>query len=127
MATLVDRKLHYYKQAKKLLAFITDTYPELPRQELSRIVARLSPARHSPDFRSVRWFGQTFTFTPAQSIIVRELWAAWEHGTPKVGAAVLLEASDQVSDKISELFKRSEAWNVMVRTDGNGHYWLQPP
>jgi hypothetical protein len=125
MATLVDRKTRAYRQAKQLLAFITANYPELPRKELSKIVDRLSPARHSPDFRSVKWFGQSFVFTPAQSVIVRELWQAWEHGTPKVGAAALLEASAQISDKISELFKRSEAWNVMVRTDGNGYYWLQ--
>lgn len=123
--TLVDRKLRAYSSLKKITALVDAYYPHLRDATLSQILARLSPARHSPDFRSVRWFGVDYAFSPAQSLIVKELWAAWEHGTPKVGAAALLEAADMVSDKISELFKRSEAWGAMVQTDGNGFYWLQ--
>jgi hypothetical protein len=37
-----------------------------------------SPSRHGPDFRSVHWFGQDFSFTAKQAACVRILWAAWE-------------------------------------------------
>lgn len=124
MATLVDRKLRAYEALKKISALVDAHYPHLRDATLSQVLARLAPARHSPDFRSVRWFGKTYAFTPAQSVIVRVLWAAWEHGTPKVGAATLLESADMVSDRVADLFKRSDAWGKMVCSDGAGNYWL---
>lgn len=127
MATLVERKLKAYSALKKISALVDVHYPALRDAKLSQILARLSPARHSADFRSVRWFGTDYAFTPSQAAIIRQLWRAWENNTPKVGAGRLLSATDLVSDKISELFKRSEAWGVMVKTDGVGVYWLSPP
>lgn len=126
MDKIVARKLRGHKQAISLLALITQQYPELREANLSQIIARLSPARHSSDFRSVRWFGQSYRFTPAQAIIVSQLWGAWLNGTPEMGSAALLEAADMVSDKISELFKNSEAWGKMICTDNKGIYWLSP-
>jgi hypothetical protein len=124
--SIVDRKLRAYHQAVQLNAIVALYYPELRGATLSEIIARMSPARHSPDFRCVAWFGKQFHFTPAQSLVVEVLWKAWNHGTPRVGAAALLEAADMVSDKIADLFKRSEAWGIMIGTDGNGVYYLIP-
>lgn len=127
MSPLAVRKTRGYKASLFLAKVIDELYPELREANLSQIVARLSPARHSDDFRSARWFGTTYTFTPSQAVIVRELWKHWKRGTPRVGAAALLEAADMISDRISELFKRSPAWGEMIRTDGGGGYWLEKP
>lgn len=126
MATQVERKLRAYRQAKQLHAIVSLYYPNLINGSLSQIINRLSPARHSPDFRSVKWFGVHYDFNATQAAIVAELWHAWELGTPKVGAGRLLSASDHVTDKVSELFKRSSAWGTMIQTDGVGNYWLNP-
>lgn len=124
MDVRVERKLRGYRHARALSAIINLYYPELAAATLPEILARLSPARHSDDFRSVAWFGKMHCFSPGQAVIVRELWKAWRHGTPFVGAAILLEAADMVSDKISQVFKESPAWGTMIRTDGKGIYWL---
>ena len=43
----------------------------------------LSPARHSSDSPPVHWYGTDYTFGgPLQRAIVRQLWEAWENGTP---------------------------------------------
>lgn len=121
--SITSRSIQAYKYSLKISAIISLHYPELRDAPLSEIIARLNPARHSPDFRSVRWFGKDYTFTPAQAVIVRELWKAWRHGTPRVGAAALLESADMVSDNIYELFKRCPAWGTMIQSD-RGVYWL---
>lgn len=125
-ATLVEKKIRSLNHAKQLLAFLTLQYSELRDASLTQIITRLSPARHSIDFRSVRWYGVDYYFTPAQSLIVQALWTAWENKTPRLGAKALLRAADMVSDKISDLFKEHPAWNVMIMTDSKGNYWLSP-
>ena len=117
-------KLQQYQHAVELLAFVSHQYPFLVGHSLEEIVARLSPARHSADFRSVRWYGETYHFSPAQSLIVECLWKSWEGGTPRMGAKTLLRAASMVSDKISDLFKGHAAWGKMICTDGKGQYWL---
>lgn len=123
--TLVEKKIRSLNQAKQLQAFLTLQYSELREATLTQIIARLSPARHSIDFRSVRWYGVDYVFTPAQSLIVQALWNAWENKTPRMGARALLRAADMISDKISDLFKEHPAWNVMIHTDNKGNYWLK--
>lgn len=124
MTAEASRKTRAYIYARKLSAILAIHYPDYLDSTLPQIVARLSPVRHSADFRCVAWFGRDFCFSPGQSIIVRELWKAWRNGTPFVGAAALLEAADMVSDKISQTFRDSPAWGTMIRTDGHGIYWL---
>lgn len=126
MSDLVARKVRSYNQARSLAAFLDMQYPELRDANMSQIVARLAPARHSPDYRSVRWFGVTHSFSPSQAVIVRCLWEAWRNGTPSMGAASLIEAADMVSDRVADLFRGHEAWGNMVQSDGKGRYWLVP-
>lgn len=125
MTQVVARKLKAYKASQYVLKIVAEYYPHLKKASLIRISDRLSPARHSDDFRQVRWFGRDFEFTPAQAAIVDVLWRHWENGTPRVGADPLLHAADMVSDRVSHLFKGSEAWGTMIGTDSVGHYWLQ--
>ena len=124
MSVVVKAKTAQYQSAVGLLAFISSHYPFLVGRPLEEIVARLSPSRHSADFRSVRWYGNDYEFSPAQSLIVQALWNAWLHGTPRMGAKSLLRAASMVSDKISDLFKDNAAWGKMICTDNKGNYWL---
>lgn len=47
-------------------------------------------AKHSPDFRSVNWFGTEYHFTATQAACVSVLWDAWTNGTPEIGGDTLL-------------------------------------
>ena len=98
LTPLAKKKTKGFQAARTLARVIDDLYPQLRDAPLSAILARLHPARHSVDFREVRWFGRSYTFTPTQAVVVRILWAAWEHGTARVGAAAILEGADMVSD-----------------------------
>ena len=42
-------------------------------------------AVHSPDFRSVEWFGTSYTFSTSQAACVEVLWENWDRRTPEVG------------------------------------------
>ena len=83
---------------------------------------------HSPDFRSVRWFGQSYSFTPNQAACVKMLWEAWERGTPEVGGQTLLDAADASTERIDVVFRGCSAWNTMI-VSGNtkGAYQLAKP
>lgn len=76
----------------------------------------LPSARHSEDFRSVHWYGQHFSFTALQAACVKELWAAWEQGTPDVSTAKLLEAAESGSRRMVDLFRNSPAWQTLIVT-----------
>ena len=83
------------------------------------------PTKHSPDFRSVHWFGASYTFTPGQAAVVKILWVAWENGTPEVGGDYLLGQSGLESGRMSDIFKRHPAWsNMIVEGQGQGTFRL---
>ena len=85
-------------------------------------------ARHSPDFRSVIWFGQTYSFTANQAACVRLLWEAWENGTPELSGAKILEEADIDQDRLSAVFRDHPAWKTMIRPGHTkGAYRLSPP
>jgi len=84
-------------------------------------------ARHSPDFRSVFWFGQQYSFTATQARIVQELWRAWENGTPGVSGEHLLETSESLSARVADVFKHHPAWGTMIQPGkSKGTYRLAP-
>ena len=58
-------------------------------------------AAHSPDFRSVPWFGQTYTFSPNQAACVKLLWENWESKTPEVGLHCILETAGVVATRLT--------------------------
>ncbi len=72
---------------------------------------------HSDDFRSVNWFGTSYSFTANQAPVVRMLWENWDRGTPEVGNETLLMAVDPEAppDKIPTLFRNSDAYGEMIR------------
>lgn len=89
----------------------------------------LQPARHSPDFRSVHWFGTDHAFTATQAVCVRLLWEAWEHQTPDVGDETMLtQAGVADRQQLRHVFRNHPAWGKMIR-GGNtkGTHRLAPP
>lgn len=83
---------------------------------------------HSPDFRSVVWFGREFQFTATQAACVEILWGAWEKGSPDVGQERILEDVGSRALRLLDVFRRSAAWGTMiVRGATRGTYRLQTP
>ena len=69
---------------------------------------------HSPDFRSVNWFGEVYSFTETQAAVVRVLWEAWERGTPDIGDRVLRNASGGNADRLADIFRDSPTWGTLI-------------
>jgi hypothetical protein len=89
-----------------------------------------SAAVHSPDFRSVGWFGTVHSFTAGQARVVETLWNAWEQGTPDVGDETLLKAVDHEAPPASlrNLFRNHPAWGTMIVSGGSkGAHRLAEP
>jgi hypothetical protein len=98
-----------------------------PQQHLSR------DGSHSPDFRSVRWFGIVYAFTPMQAACVQVLWQAWEHGAPELSQAAILEAAGSAGARLRDVFDMGKtkgqhsSWGRMI-VSGNtkGSFRLAP-
>jgi len=71
-------------------------------------------AVHSPDFRSVNWFGEEHTFTPNQAAVIKVLWENWNQGTAEVGDQYLLEAADSSGNRLDLVFRGHRAWGTMI-------------
>ena len=82
---------------------------------------------HSPDFRSVDWGGQKFSFTGQQAAVVKILWESFENGTPEVGDAYLQETTDSNADRLKDVFRKHGAWATMiVEGQTKGSHCLEP-
>jgi hypothetical protein len=86
------------------------------------------PCRHGPDFRSVHWHGNDYSFTPNQAACVRILWAAWVNDTPEVSGSHVLEEADISGDRLDQVFRGHPAWGPMIGVGTTkGAYRLQEP
>ena len=85
--------------------------------------------RHSPDYRSVRWGEESFTFTPLQAAIVRQLHEALLNGTPDVGGDTLIvnAGSDVEVRRLDHVFRDHPAWKTMIVSVQRGCYRLAEP
>ena len=82
---------------------------------------------HGPDFRSVRWGGDTYTFSPNQAACVRQWWEAMENGTPDVGGDTVLATSDINSQRLQDVFRNHPAWGVLIVSGATkGAYRIAP-
>lgn len=75
-------------------------------------------ARHSPDFRSINWFGMVYSFTEPQSHAVRLLWESWQNGTPDVSDKTLIRAAESEAVLLRDVFKDHPAWGGMIAEGG---------
>lgn len=86
-------------------------------------------ATHSPDFRSVNWYGTPHEFKPMQAACVKVLWEAWQNGTSAVGDATVLELAQSDSERLPLVFRDHAAWGTMIvdgQTKGT-HRLADPP
>jgi len=85
---------------------------------------------HSADFRSVRWFGTEYVFTPTQAACVRVLWGAWEEGSSVVSQTTILDKADSRGARLRDVFEKGKhpAWKTMIVDGGRkGAYRLADP
>ena len=83
---------------------------------------------YSTDFRSVRWFGTNYSFTPNQAAAVKILWENWEKGTPDVGGDTLAVEIESDSKRPRDIFKGHPAFGTMIRPGKTkGTYRLAEP
>lgn len=105
--------------------FVTDGWAPAAKALLPRLrrymLDRTPPAAHSTDFRSVNWFGQSFSFTANQAPVVQLLYENWQAGTPDVGDETLLAAVDPEAPpaRIATLFRGHPAWGNMIVAGGS--------
>lgn len=91
---------------------------------------------HTPDFRSVRWFGVRHAFSIAQGRAIEVLWNAWENGelgVPQKEIGELIE-SESNNFRLRDLFRVPKdpkgmhpAWKTMIHDVGRGMYALSRP
>lgn len=96
---------------------------------LTAVPAAPVQARHSPDYRTVHWCGVEHHFTPNQAAVVKNLWDAWESGTPEMSQAALLEAANSQQNRLSHVFRNHKgllhmAWDTMIVSPRKGIYRL---
>jgi hypothetical protein len=96
-----------------------------PAQE----AAALPECRHSPDFRSVVWFGTQYRFTRNQAGCLRVLWEAWAAGTPEMDGVTVTTQADVSHTRLLEVFRGKQgmhpAWGTMlVQGETKGAYRL---
>lgn len=83
---------------------------------------------HSPDYRSVNWYGEKYTFSAMQAACVRVLWENWEQGTPVVGEQTILVTADSSSERLRDVFgKDHAAWGTLIQPSGKGAFKLTEP
>jgi hypothetical protein len=97
----------------------TDERPAKPASDVS----------HSDDFRSVRWYGTEYVFTPMQAACVGVLWEAWKRGSPVVGQESILEAAGSGSARLRDVFDKGQhpAWGSMIVPARKGSFRLAGP
>ncbi len=103
-----------------------------PNVELDTIARNLISrcARHSPDYRSVLWYGTDYTFAPNQAACVKILWDAFLNRTPEVSGEYLITEADiqNSTQRIDIVFRGNPAWGTMiVKGSRKGTYRLKAP
>ena len=99
---------------------------------------------HSPDFSTVRWGQETFTFTVRQAACVCVMWELFHDGTPFLKwDYILVNAADKYREKtgldskqlnglkncprMRDVFKNHEAWGTMILRRGRDLFGLVAP
>lgn len=87
---------------------------------------------HTPDFRSVRWGDEAFTFTPIQAQCVKVLFESRRARMSGIGQREILDGTESSADRLRDVFRRDKtmhpAWGRMiVQADGKGLIRLAEP
>ena len=81
----------------------------------------------SEDYRSVRFKGKGYVTTRYQATMIRVMHQAHIAGHPDVGAATLLEATENETSAVRNTFKTSPLWRTLVVGKRRGTYRLNLP
>ena len=102
------------ENTKRLKRFLVDISDDLGMD------AEFPSVSHSPDFRSVKWFGSQYSFTVNQAPVIRLLYENYQKGTPDVGDETLLLSVDSTSPpaRLSTLFRDNPAWKKKMIVAG---------
>ena len=82
---------------------------------------------HSPNFRSVTWFGQIYTFNPTQAKIIKLLWDGEKHQSNIAAAINSFAGKYRLIDSFRRNKKYHHAWRTMIKHLGQGVYTLAKP
>jgi hypothetical protein len=115
----------------KLLETAPATAVMIPKESVDK-----EQYKHSPDFTSVVWEGQSYTFTRGQQAeCIRLLWQAWENNTPvlaekDIGSTIEAENNNF---QLSKVFRKKKkgggyehhpAWGTMIQKANKGSFQL---
>jgi 7-cyano-7-deazaguanine synthase in queuosine biosynthesis len=78
----------------------------------------------SDDYRSAKWQGWEYTFTPRQAKVVKMLHQVWRAGVPTMSWNQIKERLNSYPERMSDIFKKSPAWGTLVIEVGRGLYRL---
>jgi hypothetical protein len=89
---------------------------------------------HSPDYRTVYWYGTTYSFSSRQADIVRVLWRQVAGTWDRVGQDYIAEHIDRDDTRpfrMRDAFKSKKsmhpAWDAMIVSTGKGIFSLAVP
>jgi hypothetical protein len=78
---------------------------------VQRTMAHRDSCSHSPDFRSIVWYGWRYDgpdgFTSMQALVIRALWEARQTDTPDVETKALAKAANTAAStfRVKDLFR----------------------
>lgn len=81
---------------------------------------------HTADYREVRFRGDLYLFGEIQGKVIRRLHEASKTDNPWVSGKTVLKysGSGDSASKLANLFRRHEAWQKLVLSNGRGEYRL---
>lgn len=90
---------------------------------------------HADDFRSVRWFGNPYTFTETQAACIKVLIDYWRREKLPCKQETVIDKVDTNEIYLQKVFRNKKdgkkikhpAWGTMIKTDESGLVFLEPP
>jgi hypothetical protein len=106
------------------------------RPPISSRIGSFDDCSHSPDFTSVKWFGEQFQFAKGQQAgSVGVLWEAWEEGEHTLSQETIGKRVGSAATRfeLRKVFRGKKgagmhpAWGTMITPASKGVYGLSPP
>jgi hypothetical protein len=77
----------------------------------------------SPGFRSAVYGDQEYSFTDKQALAVEALYKGWQHGISRLHQTEV-QGQAATNQRLVQLFRGHPAYDVLIKHDGSGYYWL---
>lgn len=110
-------------EMRELSALIDDEYD----RAINNLPDPPSDARHSFDFRSVKWFGTSYAFTKNQALCIKVLWESWENETLELDGLTVIAQAKAAGNRLIDVFRGNPALGKMIiQGSTKGTYRLNP-